>query len=570
MLMPGPSIMTQELERTAANANVGAPLAHVLIVDDEIITCTMCATVLTNAGYTVTATTNVGEALEVLRSAAQIDLMLADIQMPSISGLELAQIARELDPALAVIIMTGHTNEDTLHATARSGVADFLSKPFELDELRFAVHQALHKRELQQEQIRLRAYEQLLASSSAISSILDHAQLSAVIVQRARHHIACDAGFLILYTGADTAPQIVSDPVDALLLTDGQALATAAYHSGARSSIGDIELAEHAGTSAPIGLAVPLHAQGRPIGVILLCGRQNALISPVNQDILTLLGNQAGTALENARLYSELQRGYHSLAELDRLKSEFIAIASHELRSPLAIVLGYTKMVRDQSDGEHREYAQRVLDSAQQIRAIVEKMVDLRDYDRDRADLMLEQQLLGDTLRQVIGRLVPAAELKGQRVTLQLPSTELIVPADREKLLLMIGNLLDNAIKFGADQSQIRVELALWTPEQLSAATAAVSANPTLRRLARPHPEAWAVISVADEGLGIDHTEHAQIFERFYQVADSLTRKHGGTGLGLALVSDLARLHEGLVWVESTLNQGSTFFIALPYTLAEG
>jgi signal transduction histidine kinase len=562
--------MTQELERTPPDINADPPLAQVLIVDDETITCTLCATVLSQAGYAVTATTNASEALEVLRAGAQIDLLLADIQMPGINGLQLAQVAREIDPAMAVIIMTGHTNTGTLHATARSGVADFLSKPFELDELRFAVDQALHKRELQQEQIRLRAYERLLESSAAINSILDHDELCRVIVQRARRHIPCDAGFLVL-TGADpAAPHVSGEPNDAQLLSAGLALVQAAIAAGAHTVQSAAPLAETAAGPANNGMAVALQAQGRPIGALVLCSVHSALISAAHTDILALLAHQAGTALQNARLYSELQRGYHSLAELDRLKSEFIAIASHELRSPLAIVLGYTKMVRDQLAGEHREYAQRVLDSAQQIRSIVEKMVDLRDYDRDRADLILEEYRLDELVREAVERLTPAAELKGQRVTLQAPPETVVVQTDREKLLLMVGNLLDNAIKFGADHSRIRVEVARWANDQVLAATAAAVTNPSLRRLARPQPDVWAIVSVADEGPGIAREEHAQIFERFYQVADSLTRKHGGTGLGLALVNDLARLHDGLVWVESAPEQGSTFVIALPTAPAEG
>jgi signal transduction histidine kinase len=197
-------------------------------------------------------------------------------------------------------------------------------------------------------------------------------------------------------------------------------------------------------------------------------------------------------------------------------------------------------------------------------------MVDLRDYDRDRADLILEEYRLDELVREAVERLTPAAERKGQRITLQAPHEVVVVRIDREKLLLMVGNLLDNAIKFGADHSRIRVEVARWTNDQVLAATAAAVTNPSLRRLARPQPDVWAIVSVADEGPGIAREEHAQIFERFYQVADSLTRKHGGTGLGLALVNDLARLHDGLVWVESAPEQGSTFVIALPTAPAEG
>jgi two-component system sensor histidine kinase VicK len=109
-----------------------------------------------------------------------------------------------------------------------------------------------------------------------------------------------------------------------------------------------------------------------------------------------------------------------------------------------------------------------------------------------------------------------------------------------------------------------------WTSTQLATTTKAVAHNLSMRRLTRPHPPAWAVITIRDDGIGIAREDHARIFERFYQVAASLTRKHGGTGLGLALVIDLVRLHDGIVWVESKPDHGSAFFVALPAAHAEG
>lgn len=554
--------MTQEPGPIIPPASAGAP--RILVVDDDQTICTVCALSLTQAGYAVSVATEAAEGLRVLRAEGPFDLLLADIHMPGISGLALAETARELDPAIAVVIMTGHTSMDTLHQAVRQGVADFLSKPFELEELRLAVGQALHKRQLMQERVRLRSLEQLLASSEALNGILDRVTLCQVILGRARGHVPCAAGFLVL--GAEEgAGEIFAEPAGAALLPAGEAAAREAMRASRPQLIEAGPLCTAAGEPVGRGLAVPLRAHGEAMGVLLLCDSGEALGKPETIDIVTLLANQAGTALRNAQLYGELQVAFQGLRELDRLKSEFIAIASHELRSPLSLVLGYSKMLRDRIDGDQRDFAQRALDAAEQIKAIVDTMVRLRDYDLSRADLSLEICVVDELARQAVERLGGQAAEKGLHIDLDLPGPPIRLRADREKILLVLGSLIDNAIKFTPSGGKVRVDAAIWPHERLAAAAEGAAPNPTLRRLAAEPPERWAVVRVVDSGIGIAREQQPRIFDRFYQVASSLTRGHGGPGLGLALVSDLTHLQGGVVWVESEPGQGSSFCFALPY-----
>lgn len=539
--------------------------ARILVVDDDLTTCSFCSRALSQAGYDVISATNIPTALTALREQRPIDLLLADIQLPGMSGLELAQVALEEDPALAIIIMTGHTSIDNLYQSARRGIADFLSKPFQLDELRYAVDQALRKRQLNQETVRRKALEQLLQSSAALSAILDHRQLTQVIVARARDHVPCDLALLALVDAQGELYQSQADPVQATLLKNGVQAANHAIQQSlvlriapptALCSLGD--------EPVPGAIVVPLRAQATTIGALLICGEGTAALSASSLDSLSLLGSQASTALHNAQLYGELQQAYQKLRELDRLKSEFIAIASHELRSPLAIVLGYTKMVRDQSAGDQRDYAQRALNSAEQVKTIVDTMLRLRDYENNQTSLSLELCSLGDLAQQSIERLAPLATGRGQKLVLKPPQPAIEIMADREKCLLILGNLVANALKFSPDDAEVIVQSECWSHDQLLAAASAAAPNPTLRHLANLPPSSWAVTQVRDNGIGIARDQQSRIFERFFQVADSLTRTHGGPGLGLALVADLTSLQDGVVWVESEEGQGSTFSFALP------
>jgi signal transduction histidine kinase len=553
--------MSQDHTSPASTASAGTSSASVLVVDDDLTMCTFCEKALSQVGYTVYTATEVEAALATLRGPQPIDLLLADIQMPGISGLDLAQIAREIDPAIAIIIITGHATLDAIHQTARRGVADFLTKPFELDELQQAVDQALSKRQLLQEQVRLRSLEKILHSSEAINAILDRDQLGQVIVEQVCIDMPGEAAFLLL---ADEPEQVVGWPQAARLLPAGHAMLHATLDSNSVATHpADVQLSQLDDRMISSGVTVPMRARGQVIGALLLCGERPDLFISSTRDALALLANQAGTALWNAQLYGKLESAYRALAELDRLKSEFLAIASHELRSPLTITLGYTKILRDRGAEEQREFAQRALDSAEQIKAIVDTMVRLHDIELKQLRLSSEPCSLADLIYQAVERLTPQAERRRQQIEVVI-SQEVTLPVDREMLLLVLGNLIDNAIKFSPNESVIKVGLIRWHRAQLLAAANAAVPNPTTRDLEPFKSLEWAVIRVADPGAGISREQQLRIFERFYQVAGSLTRSQGGIGLGLALVADLMILQGGFVWLESVEEQGSIFSVALP------
>jgi signal transduction histidine kinase len=344
-------------------------------------------------------------------------------------------------------------------------------------------------------------------------------------VRRARHHVPSHAGFLLIAGSSDTPTRTVADPPEAELLPAGREAVAEAIRAGRPVAItGGEPLAAEGTRTMAHGVAVPLRAQGDTVGALLLCDERAELVTAGAQEILALLANQSGNALRNAHLYGELDTAYRS-RELDRLKSEFIAIASHELRSPLSIVMGYAKMVRDRSEGDQRDYSQRVLDGAERIKAIVDDMMRLRDFDRNQTQLSLEQAPLGEVVRLAVERLEPAAQQKQQTLAVALPEQPVPVQLDREKSLLVIGNLLANAIKFTPAGGKVEVSLARWGHQTLAAAVRSAASNPTVRRLSGTLAAEWAVVSVRDSGIGIAREQQARIFERFYQVASSLTRE---------------------------------------------
>jgi signal transduction histidine kinase len=160
-------------------------------------------------------------------------------------------------------------------------------------------------------------------------------------------------------------------------------------------------------------------------------------------------------------------------------------------------------------------------------------MLNLSSLEMGKPQIKLEQIILRHIIEEAMRDLSPLAESKGHSIEIKLPEDLPPIAADRQKLGLILVNLLSNAIKFTPEGGRITVE---------------AKSN---------EPEIW--VSVRDTGIGIPPEEHEMIFERFYQVEDSLTRKQGGIGLGLAIAKGIVELCGGRIWVESKVGRGSTF-----------
>jgi signal transduction histidine kinase len=286
-------------------------------------------------------------------------------------------------------------------------------------------------------------------------------------------------------------------------------------------------------------IAVPLQLHGEVIGVVEAVNKQDGTeMSWDDVEILSTLATQAAVAVNNARLLAQLQAAYDELNELDQVKSEFIAVAAHELRTPLSLILGYSAFLRANASGLAREQADVVLQSAMRLRSLIDDMANLREVDTGEAVLELETVSLQELVGSSVEEMRHIAEAKQQRIHLSMPDLPVFVEVDREKIALALINLLSNAVKF--------------TP----------SGQPVGVRVGSRHGTAWA--TVWDTGSGISQEHQARVFDRFYQAEGSLTRQYGGMGLGLSIVKEMVDLHHGSVRVESQPGKGSAFTICIP------
>jgi signal transduction histidine kinase len=287
---------------------------------------------------------------------------------------------------------------------------------------------------------------------------------------------------------------------------------------------------------------VPLVAkEGRSLGTLVL-GKHAVPFASGDSEFLQVMGGQAAIAIENAHLFQEIQRAYNELKKLDHMKSEFINIAAHELRTPLAILMGYATVMEEEASGTDQVRLNVITRNAMRLRALVDDMLNLSYLETGQAQLRLEEVDLGRLLHDAVSDMHTSAQEKSLSVEVCVPADFPPMVTDREKLDLVVMNLLSNAIKYTPEGG--RIWLKAWVEGDK------------------------AVVAVRDSGIGIPAEARDKIFERFYQVGSSLTRQQGGPGLGLAIAKGMIELCRGRIWVESEVGQGSTFTFEVPLQIS--
>jgi PAS domain S-box-containing protein len=303
-----------------------------------------------------------------------------------------------------------------------------------------------------------------------------------------------------------------------------------------------------AGRGGQSALMVPLLLHGVAIGMVILADISDRIFDNEEIRLAQGIANVVSNAMENARLYQSLESrakalesAYSELQDADRAKDQFIQNISHELRTPLIHVLGYAELLGDGTFGdindEQREALRSIAEKGQKVADIVEDMVAAQTqvaqtFDRQSIDLIAVIQQSLDRNRE---RLTGA----GMNLVTHFPSMIPPVLADARAIGEAFEKLFDNALKFGADGEQIEV-------------------------IVRDTEGPVVQIAIRDYGIGVPQAEQNKIFQRFYQVDGSATRRYGGSGLGLAVAKAIVEGHGGKIGVRSKPGEGSVFYFNLP------
>ena len=501
---------------------------RLLVVDDEARQMEALCRTLTPEGYDVQGFSVPSAALAALREQP-FDVLLTDLMMPGMDGLALLAAALDIDPDLVGIMMTGQGTVTSAVDAMKIGALDYVLKPFNLTAIRPVLARAVDVRRLRLDNVRLREAVGLYEVSNAIARSLDSGTVLARVADAALAQSR--AGAVGVYVGNTPGSELhlvasrrrvpSGEPLPGFLAGDDPLVTRATAPP-----------ADIAATAAPSiwQQAIPMVVDGRLIG-LLLCrvSTPQRPLSPGQVKGLSVLAATAATALEASMLLEHLRRTNDDLRK-------FAWAASHDLQEPLRDVVLNTQLLarRGALDAESSALAQAAAGGARRMQMLVKELRTFVEVGQVSPDGTTTADGNAALERALADLRAPITDTSAGIVRGELPTVRM-----REgDLAEVFRRLLDNAIKFHRPGSAPRIEIG-----------------------ATRENGHW-VLSVADAGIGIDPSDHAQIFELFQRV--NRREDYDGIGMGLPVCRRLVEAYGGRVWVESSAGEGARFCVSLP------
>jgi len=486
---------------------------HILIVDDERIIRDGAERILTKEKWTVATAENGGQGLRLVSENA-FQILLLDLMMPGISGMEVLKRVQETHPDLLVIVITGYATVENAVEAMKSGAYDFIPKPFTPDQLRLVVRRAIDRLNLKREAELLR-----IEREKSLQDIANEKSKTRTII-----HYMADG---VLVTDQKGCIVLNNPAVTRMLgLEDESPLGKHLFDWSKNEDFTQMveKVLQMQGSDSSQGISQEL-AWGNPPKSFFM-----AHAAPVRNEQGEILGSV--TILNDVTWFKEL----------DQMKSDFVDMVSHELRSPLSSIRQQVSLFVDGMVGDLNEKQHQLLTRVQmRVDGLIGMINNLLDLSRIEAGRLVQQKeriIISDTIQDVVELMTPEAQAKQLTFEVNIDPQLLPVYADRQSMETVFTNLMSNAVKYNREGGKVIIN-------------------------AQNRGE-FVEIKVADTGVGIAKADLPQVFDKFFRIRTEYTRKVVGSGLGLPLSKAIIEAHLGTITVESEQGEGTTFGVLLP------
>ncbi|HEY9694359.1 MAG TPA: response regulator [Oculatellaceae cyanobacterium] len=511
------------------NQPASTPKADILVIDDTPENLNLLSAMLTKQGYKVRSVTKGSSGLRGAQTSPP-DLILLDINMPQMNGYEVCQHLKADERTREVPVIFISALEDVLDKVKAFSVGgvDYIAKPFQVEEVLARIQNHLTIRKLQKQlqkqnsQLQQEIRERKQAEEKFTKAFRSSPNPIAIATIAEQRFIDVNPSFLKM--SGYSLEDVIGHTATELNLTK---------HFGAIANTIQLLLE----TGSLHNQEFEFHTKSTDVKIVLL-----------SVELIDLEGVQCALLIAN------------DITERKRLENEFISLVSHELRTPLTSLMGALDLLGSGQLGTLTNQGQNVLSIAiTNTERLIRLVNDILDLERMKSGKIPMQKVKCNAATLLI-QATEAMQAMADRTQIKLQTKPLTVElwADPDRLLQTFTNLLSNAIKFSKPGSTVFLTAELKTEEQRLSTELENSHSTQLEK------QATVIFSVKDQGRGIPTDKLQTIFERFQQVDASDSRTKGGTGLGLTICRNIVEQHDGKIWAESTLNQGSTFYITLP------
>ncbi len=483
---------------------------RILVVDDEFGMREGCRKVLTSEGYEVETAEDGVAALELFKEDKEFAVALIDLKMPRMGGMELIEEIIKHDKDIVLLVITAYATIGTAVEATKKGAYGYIPKPFTPGELLIPIRNGLEKRELSLRSRKLQQErdEKLLEVAyerSKGSTIIKCMSDGVIVVNREGNIVLTNTTINRLIPECTNIPNLA--PLNTLKSKDVVAVITEILSSGSSPKIVSKEILREESTYM-VNASPLVNNNGEMLGAVAIL------------------------------------RDISELKKLEATKATFISMVSHEVTSHLGAIEGYLNLLLSDEENsfteENRKMMERMGLRAKALRTMVSDLMDISAIETGRFSIKRVPLTLSESVDEVFQICIEKAESKKIELKYNYSDSlrELKILADKDALLTILRNLIDNAIKYTPEGGHVSINML--------------------------QDGKYIKVSVADNGIGMSLEEKNKIFEEFYRVKNKYTSSIPGSGLGLSLVKRLLGMHEGKILVESTSGEGSVFTIILP------